>query len=224
MPMVRATGISKTYGTTRVLSDLNLEIARGESVGVTGANGSGRSTLMRMLATLVRPSSGTLQIDGHDCSRQLIEARQRIAYAGGDLQSGTALTANEYLAVVLGSRGVEASGELAPEPGRALKRAGVPADARIAALSSGLRQRLSLAAALCMRSPLLILDDPLRGLDEDGRAAFLRWIGEARDSGTTVVVASTDERELTAICQRIVRLEGGRVTQLRVARSAVSGV
>jgi ABC-type multidrug transport system ATPase subunit len=87
-----------------------------------------------------------------------------------------------------------------------------------------MRQRLALAAALGMRSPLLILDDPFRGLDEDGRGTFLRWIGEARESGTTVVITSTDDRDLTAVCARIVRLDGGRIAQLRIARSAVSGV
>jgi ABC-2 type transport system ATP-binding protein len=220
--MVRAIGISTTCGTTRVLNDLNLEVARGESLGVSGANGSGRSTLMRVLATLVRPSSGTLQIGGHDCSRQLIQARGQIAYVGGDLRPDTALTASEYLTTMLAARGISA-GE-ASSASRDLKRAGVPADAPIAALSTGLRQRLALAAALGMRSPLLILDDPFRGLDEDGRASFLRWIGEARDSGTTVVITSTDERDLTTICPRIVRLDGGRIAQLRIARAAVSGV
>jgi ABC-type multidrug transport system ATPase subunit len=221
--MVRAAGISRNYGTTRVLNDLNLEVARGESLGVSGANGSGRSTLMRVLATLIRPSSGLLQIDGHDCPRQLIQARQRIAYAGGDLRTDAPLTAAEYLRTVLGARGIAAD-ETASVLARDLNRARVPADAPIAALSTGMRQRLALAAGLVVRSPLLILDDPLRGLDEDGRTTFLRWIGEARDAGTTVVMTSTDERDLTTICQRIVRLDGGRIAQLRVARSAVSSV
>ena len=221
-PMVRAVGVSKSYGATKVLADLNLEVPRGESLGVTGVNGAGRSTLMRVLATLVRPSSGSLQIDGLDCARDLLQARQRIAYAGDDRLDANGLTALEYVTLLHASRRVAAAGEPAGGPARGLERAGVPGASPVGALSTGLRQRLALSAALTMKTALLILDDPFRGLDEHGRSLFQRWIVEARESGTTLILTSTDERDLTAICHRIVRLDGGRVAQARVARAAAS--
>jgi ABC-type multidrug transport system ATPase subunit len=93
----------------------------------------------------------------------------------------------------------------------ALARAGLTADADVDSLSMGNRRRVSLAAAFLLEPRILLLDDPFCGLDVDARAVFSLWLSEVRSAGTTIVAALNDERDVRALCHRVVRLEAGRL-------------
>lgn len=204
IPVLRAAGLHKRFGATIALSGVDLQAAEGECVGLVGPNGGGRSTLLKILATLLRPTSGTIDIAGVDAVRAPYAARQRLAYVGGDGVPGHGLSAREYLAFAARARRATSMRRAVDD---ALVRAGVHGDADVDALSTGNRRRISLAAALVVMPQLLLLDDPFAGLDGDARVAFGVWLSEARDAGTTIVAALNEERDVRAICHRVVRLE-----------------
>jgi ABC-type multidrug transport system ATPase subunit len=215
--------LTKHYGVARIFADVNLEVAAGECVGVAGINGSGRSTLMRTLATLQRPSSGTLQIDGVDVERHLRDARRRLAFAGSGIAGAEGLTAIDYLRTLTATR--QGTDRPASDPVTdTLARAGVQGDALVDTLSDGLRQRLALATALSCSVSVLILDDACSRIDSEGRNTFLRWIRERRDTGTAIVITSNDEAELRMLSHRLLRLENGRLVKESSSSTRTVGV
>lgn len=203
-PVVRAGGLHKRFGATVALSGIDLQAAEGECVGLVGPNGAGRSTLLKILATLFRPTSGTLEIAGVDAVRAPYAARQRIAYVGDEGAAGHGLSAREYLAFAAHTRRTASTRSVVDD---ALTRAGVHATVDVDTMSAGNRRRISLAAAFVIAPPLLLLDDPFAGLDADARLAFGVWLSELRDAGTTIVAALNDDRDVRAVCHRVVRLE-----------------
>ncbi len=181
-------------------------------MGLLGANGSGRTTLLELLATLIRPSSGSLDIDGVDAVRRPYDARRKLAYVGGQRDvRGQGLCVDEYAAFVLSMRRDRRISSQSAEIGDALTRAGLAPAADVDHLSAGQRRRLSLTLACLIRPRVLLLDDPLAGLDGDARTAFAVWLSEARDAGTTIVAALNEERDVRVLCQRTIRLEAGRL-------------
>jgi len=214
--MLRTTGLSKRFDATVAFAGVDLQAAPGECVGLVGPNGSGRSTLLKVLATLLRPTSGSIEIDGVDAARAPYEARRRLAYVGDNAVPGHGLTVREYLDFVASARRGQMSRTTIDDT---LERAGLRDDADVDKLSAGTRRRLSLAAAFLVAPRILLLDDPFAGLDADARLTFSRWLCEVRDAGTTTIVALNDERDVRALCHRILRLEraasdAGRVTAL----------
>ena len=202
--VLRARGLQKRFGATIALSGIDLQAAQGECVGLVGPNGGGRSTLLKILATLLRPTAGSVEIAGIDAVRAPFDARRHLAYVGEEGVAGHGLSAHEYLAFVASARRV-------PSPRRAiddaLVRAGVHAAADVDTLSTGSRRRVALAAVLLIKPQVLLLDDPFAGLDADARVAFSVWLSEVRDGGTTIVAALNEDRDVRAICHRVVRLE-----------------
>src|SRR5438874_130779 len=110
--MIRASRLTKHYGATPALLDVDLDVGRGDSVGLVGPNGSGRTTLLRMIATRVRPTSGSIEIDGVDAVRHGYRLRPRLAYVGGDLVGADGLLAGEYVHLVLTARRRSATREI----------------------------------------------------------------------------------------------------------------
>ena len=212
--MLRTAGLQKRFGTTVALSGVDLHAAEGECVGITGPNGSGRSTLLKLLATVLPPSSGSIDIDGIDAVRAPYAVRRRLAYVGDRDFAGHGLTASEYLDFILSARGLPHTRTACDG---ALSRAAVSGDADIDSLSAGNRRRVSLVAAFLAKPRLLLLDDPFSPLDADARLEFTRWLSEVRHAGTTIVTALNDERDVRALCQRVVRLEAQAAGLSRVA-------
>jgi ABC-2 type transport system ATP-binding protein len=198
-------GLTKTFGQTRELAGVDLSIARGECVGVVGPAAGGRTALMRVLATLVPPTSGRITIGGLDVVSDLYRVRQCLAYAGAESVPPNRLRVVEYLRLVAGARRQPSSAA-----NLAADLVGLNAEAPIETLVDGLRQRLPLAAALASAADVLLLDDAFRALDAADRDRVSAWLVGARERGTTILVAAGEE-DVPEWCQRTVRLHAGRV-------------
>ena len=205
--MISASHVTKIAGGRTVLEDVTLQVARRECVRLGGPRNSGRTTLLRILGTLVPPTTGAVWIDGTNATADPLHARRRIAYVDPAMPGGSRLTVEEYLWVVARARGTRPGAEA----GELLKRAGVAATTGIDRLPGAVRAAVAVAAALSGRPDVLLLADVLSGAGDAARQAIVDSIRDARANGAAVVVVADDESELTTACGRNVMLERGRV-------------
>jgi len=210
-PVVRMRAVSKIVGGARLLDGVDLDVAPGSCVGLSGPNGSGRTTLLRIAAALWPPEHGMVEVAGIDAVRFPFDARLQAMLVGAELPCGTGLRAREYVDFVRGARSGRAQPLVAMTTAAALERAGVTEESRVDDLSAGLRKRLVLTAALVVAPPVLLLDDPFASLDTPARARYRDWIAEWRDAGVTVVAALNDAAETSALCDVVIEMERGRI-------------
>ncbi|SHK48427.1 heme ABC exporter ATP-binding protein CcmA [Rhodothermus profundi] len=197
MNRLEVIALSKRFGFRQLFDGLSFVMTAGQTLAVTGPNGSGKSTLLRILAGVLRPSSGEvrLQVNG-----RWIEATDRpfhVGLAAPYLQLYDGFTARENLAFIARARGL-AEGSRWVE--HWLERVGLRAfaDEPVAIFSSGMRQRLRLAAALLTNPPLWLLDEPRSNLDKAGHQLVESLLAEAQQQGRLVVVATNDANEAAA--------------------------
>jgi ABC-type multidrug transport system ATPase subunit len=215
--MIRIERLTKSYGRVRALSEISLEAARGEGLGLAGPNGSGRTTLLRILAALVPPTSGTVEVCGLNVMTHPFEVRRRVGYAGDEGPPGGGLSVGECLQCVARARLAAKRADKAASDAAA--RLGLDEDDAVATLPAGRRQRLAIAAALLPSPDVILLDDPLRALDAASRVLVIDWLRAARDGGAVLLVAANTEDDLRALCHRTVQLTAGLVVPAaRLAR------
>lgn len=192
---LEARDLSKSFSGPPLFSGLSLEAGAG-LVAVSGRNGSGKTTLLKILAFLLRPGSGSVRV--LDGSRELAgeERRRAVGWAGPDLAFYEDFSARENLRFFRRAAGLPAGDE---EIDRRLARVGLGnvTGRRVGAFSTGMKQRLRLAFALLFDPPVLLLDEPAAGLDQEGRALVDSVVAESRLAGP-VLLASNDERDFTA--------------------------
>lgn len=205
--MIRIESLSKSFGAVQALANVTLTVERGEAVGLVGSNGSGRTTLLRILATLSAPSAGSVTIDGHDLVKHVYLLRPRIAFVADGWPPDEHGRVDAHLCFALGARGRAATPEIVAE---AVARAGLDGRSPVGHLSGGMRQRLALCAALAAQPAVLLMDDPFRGLDAAGRSRFAEWFADLRTTGTAIVMAA-DEDDVAATCTGVARFEAGRL-------------
>jgi ABC-2 type transport system ATP-binding protein len=207
--LLEVVGIAKRFGAAVAVEEVSLEVAAGEVVGLLGPNGAGKSTALRVIAGLVRPERGRIRIAGHD----LATARLAALQAAGFLIEGPALPpeltcrrALRYLQLYQRNVGAARIAEVLAEVG--LTDA---ADKRVRHLSQGMKQRLGIAGALLGRPDLLVLDEPMNGLDPGGIRELGALIRRLAAGGVGVLVSShlLDEIERTA--DRVAVMARGRV-------------
>ncbi len=203
--------LRKTFGDLVAVESLDLDIARGEVFGLLGANGSGKTTTIRMLTGLLTPTSGEAMVVGHDIAREPEEIRRVIGYMSQKFGLYDDLTVRENLrfyATVYGLHGsarAERMAELLDELGltpRANQMAGT--------LSGGWKQKLALACATAHRPAVLFLDEPTAGVDPAARRRFWEIIYGLASSGTTILV-TTHYMDEAARCQRLAFLSRGHL-------------
>ena len=206
-PAIHTDGLGKRYGRTVALEALGLEVPRGEVYGYLGPNGSGKTTTIRLLLGLHRPSAGRAELFGIDAWRDPVAAHRRVAYVAGEPFLWPSLTSDETFAFLASLRGGtdEAYRRLLVE------RFQLDTEKRVRALSKGNRQKVQLIAAFASRADLLILDEPTSGLDPLMEVAFRETVVEAKERGQTVFLSSHILSEVEALCDRVGILRAGRL-------------
>lgn len=216
MPMpsptaLQLTGVAKCYGSFVALSDLNLAVAPGETIGFLGPNGAGKTTTIRLLLGFLRPTSGHVHVLGEDMGDRAgaLRARAQLGFVP-DVAGLDPAASGEMLL-----------DELARLQGRPpLDRADLidaldlrPADLRrpLGRLSRGTRQKVNLVQAMQHRPSLLIMDEPTEGLDPLAKAALFDLLRRAHARGTTVFFSSHVLSEVEALCDRVALIRGGRL-------------
>jgi ABC-2 type transport system ATP-binding protein len=206
-PVIATSGLSKDYGSGRGLFGLDLEVRRGEVFGFLGPNGAGKSTTMRLLLDLIRPTSGAARVLGLDTVRDSLEIRRRVGFLPGDMALYPKLTGRatlDYLAQLRG--GVDARVRDA-----LVERFGADIDRPVRQLSTGNRQKLGLVQAFMHEPELLILDEPIAGLDPLVQQSFHSLLAEVSAQGRTVFLSSHTLSEVERVTQRLAILRQGRL-------------
>ncbi|MEP0548873.1 MAG: ABC transporter ATP-binding protein [Rhodothermales bacterium] len=217
---VTVDGLVKRFDGTPALDGVSLAVEGGELFGVIGPDGAGKSTLFRLLVTVLLPDDGTATVDGLDIVRDYREIRRRVGYMPGRFSLYPDLTVREnleFFASVFGTT-VEAEYDfIAPiyaqiEPFD---------DRRAGALSGGMKQKLALSCALVHRPRVLVLDEPTTGVDAVSRVEFWDMLAELRAGGITTLV-STPYMDEAARCDRIALLQNGRLLRAPDTPEAVA--
>lgn len=210
--MLAVKDLSKSYGKFTAVNELSFNVEEGAIFGFVGPNGAGKTTTMKILATLMRPTSGQAWVAGEEVTRNPKRIRQLVGYMPDFFGVYDDLTVHEYLDFYAGSYGIPAGqrhkiiNELLELMDLSHKR-----EAYVDSLSRGMKQRLCLARCLVHDPALLILDEPASGLDPRARVEVREILKELRAMGKTMIVSSHILAELTELCTHIGIIEAGRM-------------
>ena len=209
-PAIRVQGLEKSYRDLHVLRGVDFEVARGSIFALLGSNGAGKTTVVKILATLLKQDAGTAFVDGFDVATQAATVRESISLTGQFAAVDEILTGRENLILVARLRQV-------PEPGRAaddlLARFSLTdaAARRVATYSGGMRRRLDIAMSLIGQPSVIFLDEPTTGLDPQARVEVWNVIRQLADRGTTVLLTTQYLDEAEQLADRIAILHEGRI-------------
>ena len=208
--MIEINNISKHFGPVAALDDVTLSIRDGELFGIIGPDGAGKTTLFRILTTLLIPENGTATVDGFDTVSQMKEIRRRVGYMPGHFSLYQDLTVEEnlkFFATLFGTtieKGYDSIRDIYSqiEPFK---------DRRAGALSGGMKQKLALSCALVHQPSALFLDEPTTGVDPVSRKEFWQILQRLRETGMTIV-ASTPYLDEVRQCERIAFINEGKIS------------
>jgi ABC-type multidrug transport system ATPase subunit len=209
-PAVLVEHLARRFNARVILQDVSFSVAPGIAFGIAGANGSGKTVLLRLIATLDRPTAGRVVIHGYDSVRRARAVRDRIGFVPEEPMLYDGITAEQYLQFVGRARGL----------GKQVRQVAVDTllqvvglDDRswrdISGLSPGERRRLALAGALVHEPDVLVLDDPLRGLDGFARLEQIEVLRELHRLGSTILMAATRPEDLLDTCDTLAVLRNG---------------
>ena len=221
---IRATGLRKSYGDTHAVRGLDLEIGTGQFFGLLGPNGSGKTTTVQMLTTLVRPDGGRAEVAGHDV-REGVAVRREIGVVFEDTALDSTLTVEETLRFAGMLRDLpgplisERTDQLLELFGLEEKRR-----VRVPTLSGGMRRALDIARGVLHRPGILFLDEPTRGLDVINRRRIWEFIDRMRREEGLTVFLTTHYLEEAEGCDRIAFLAGGKLVGAGTPRSLTEGL
>jgi ABC-2 type transport system ATP-binding protein len=214
MNAIEVRQLTRRFGAFTAVNDLSFEVRQGEIFGFLGSNGAGKSTTIRMLCGLLRPTSGSARVGGIDVGSQPEAVKQRIGYMSQRFSLYEKLTVDQNITFFGGIYGL-AGDRLAARRAAVLDMAGLRGRESMltGALSGGWRQRLGLGCAILHQPPIVFLDEPTGGVDPLSRRRFWRLINDLSSNGTTVLVTThyLDEAEN---CHRIAIIHAGRLAAL----------
>ena len=209
-----ANGLVRSFGDIEAVRGVDLEVHQGEIFGFLGPNGAGKSTTVRMLTTLLKPTSGSARVAGFDVETQADDVRKRIGVALQDAAIDPLMTGSELLSLQCVLYG------LAKERGRVrsnelLERVGLVAakDRRVGTYSGGMRRRLDLALSLVHSPSVLFLDEPTTGLDPMSRLSLWEEVKRLNAEGTTVLLTTQYLEEADQLADRIAIIDGGLIVR-----------
>jgi len=209
-PAIRVRGLTKSYGRLSVLSGVDFDVARGSIFALLGSNGAGKTTVVRILSTLLKADAGTARVVGFEVATQAAEVRESISLTGQFAAVDEILTGRENLVLVARLRHRERPGTIADDllSRFSLTDAG---DRRVATYSGGMRRRLDIAMSLIGDPPVIFLDEPTSGLDPEARAEVWRAVKGLAEGGTTVLLTTQYLAEAEQLADRIAILHQGRI-------------
>ena len=210
--MIEIMKLTKRFGNLTAVDRLDLHIGAGDIFGFIGPNGAGKTTTMRILVTLMEPTSGTATIDGLDVTRKGKEVRRRVGYMPDFMGVYDDLKVFEYLEFFAAAFGIEYRKRKAIVEG-VLELTDLTSKqaAAVDSLSRGMQQRLGLARVLIHDPKVLILDEPASGLDPRARIEIRELLRELKRMGKTIMISSHILSELEEICDRIGIIEHGQL-------------
>jgi ABC-2 type transport system ATP-binding protein len=209
IPAVETRALTKRFGSRVAVDEVDLTVPQATAFGFLGPNGAGKTTLIRTLLGLTHATSGTVSLLGHSIPSDRAVALRRVGAIVEEPRFHLHLTGRENLQVVAAAREREAEGRITPS----LARVGLAAraDERVASYSMGMRQRLGIARCLLADPLLLILDEPMNGLDPAGMEEFRQMIEALVEEGRTVFLSSHLIDEVEKTCERIAIIDQGRI-------------
>jgi len=205
--VIQTAGLTKYYGGSRGVVDLDLTVEAGAVFGFLGPNGAGKTTTIRLLLDLIRPSSGGARVLGLDARRDSVAIRRRVGYLPGEYTLYPRMTGEETLRYLGNLRGGVARAVVTA----LAERLDFDLSRRAGDLSSGNKRKLGLIQAFMHEPELLILDEPTGGLDPLVQREFYRMVDEARDGGQTVFLSSHVLPEVQRVCKRVAFIREGRL-------------
>ena len=208
---IEARGLTKVFGEVRAVDRLDLQVPAGTVFSLLGPNGSGKTTTVRMLATLLRPDGGSARVNGYDICREGQKVRRTISLTGQFAALDPNLTAKENLQLMARLRG-RSRAEAARQTDHLLERfdAAEFRDRLVKQLSGGQRRRIDLAAGLVETPQLLVLDEPTTGLDPHSRQVVWSTVRELVAEGITLLLTTQYLEEADALADRVVLIDHGR--------------
>jgi ABC-2 type transport system ATP-binding protein len=215
VPAIKFDHVSKNYGSSRGVQELNFTVARGEIFGFLGPNGAGKTTAIRMMLDAIRASQGTIKILGLDSKKDAVSIHQRIGYLSGDMEMDRRLTGRQYLEYLANLRGNVPWSTIQ----KLIERLDCQTDKKIAYLSRGNKQKIGLVAALMHNPDVLILDEPTSGLDPLIQLEFQKLIREHRAQGKTAFISSHVLSEVQEVCDHVGFIREGLLVDVQSLKS-----
>src|SRR5207344_35474 len=209
---IRVDGLQKSYQKLHVLKGVDFDVARGSIFALLGSNGAGKTTIVRILTTLLKPDSGTASVEAFDVVSQPERVRESVSLTGQFAAVDEILTGRENLILIAKLRHVKSAGTVADD---LLGRFGLAdaAERRVSTYSGGMRRRLDIAMSLIGNPPIIFLDEPTTGLDPEGRIEVWQTIKQLAGQGTTVLLTTQYLDEAEQLADRIAILHKGTIIQ-----------
>ena len=210
--MIQIRNLTRRFESLTAVDDLSVDIPSGAITALLGANGAGKTTTLNMLTTLLAPTSGTAEVAGHDIVTQGAEVRRRLGYVPEHGAVYEGLTADEYLELAGRIRGLDT--DTIMDRSTELLTYFEVADARgtlLGSFSKGMRRKVLVTAALLHRPPVLLLDEPMDGLDVKSQTRLAERLRREAEDGRTVIYSSHVLQQVEELCDRVVLIHAGRL-------------
>jgi ABC-2 type transport system ATP-binding protein len=209
-PAIRVEGLEKSYKELHVLHGVDFDVARGSIFALLGTNGAGKTTVVKILSTLLSADAGTASVNGFDVATQAADVRKFISLTGQFAAVDEILSGRENLVLVARLRHLKAPGTIADN---LLERFSltVAAARKVSTYSAGMRRRLDIAMSLIGNPPVIFLDEPTTGLDPQARIEVWQAVKELAQNGTTVLLTTQHLDEAEQLADRIAILHEGRI-------------
>lgn len=203
-------GLKKSYKNTPVLTGVDLQVKTGSVFALLGSNGAGKTTIVKILTTLLKQDGGTAAVNGFDVAEKPDEVRQSISLTGQFAAVDEILTGRENLIMIAKLRHLDSPHQVADE---LLNRFSLTdaADRKVSTYSGGMRRRLDIAMSLVGNPQLIFLDEPTTGLDPEGRIEVWKIVKELADQGTTILLTTQYLEEAEQLADRIAILHDGKI-------------
>lgn len=205
--VINTQNLTKFYGKSRGIEDVNITVDKGDIFGFLGPNGAGKSTTIRTLLDFIRPSSGSASIFGLDCQRDTVKIKKRIGYIPGDFGLYGNMTGwkfLEYFGRVRGGYDAEAAKMYA-------RKLDIKLDRKMKEYSRGMRQKVAIIQAFMNNPDLVVMDEPTTGLDPLVQQTFMEMLVDDMGRGTTIFMSSHVLSEVEKVCNRLAIIKNGRI-------------